>query len=287
MTPNPELISLAKQGNSVAELVNNLLATPYPETPLGYKLALDAGFSGAEALLSQAKQSPLPLSLTTGPASSRYSSLLNQAGIVGQIWPGKILGVQNTPGPLASMVTLGLLGAGLGHVGGSALDRFTGENLDRKRKLRRLGAAVGMIPGVMYAAANVAGGKPMFSGRIMNLPHKYAYVKTAMVIPTERLQDMIWNDPYVANRLPLHMTAQTSALIEGASRTANNELPVVTPGDVANMAVGLGSGYASGLVVGKTLGALFGVSDRSQEILRRSGAAAGLIRSVVPLVFGQ
>jgi hypothetical protein len=49
----------------------------------------------------------------------------------------------------------------------------------------------------------------------------------------------------------------------------------------------MGSGYVSGLVVGKTLGALAGLKPEAQQSLQQAGTWAGLLTNVVPMAFGR
>lgn len=225
---------------------------------------------------------------------------IREAAELAQIYPGNIPGTSmaNMPGPLASAALLGSLGAGAGYVGSKAFNWLRGSNKRDSARLARtsalMGGMLGLAPAAGMALMNLGGGKPMLgsSSWMFDKPaseNEPVYAKSASVIPVDTFQEMIWNDADITHRLPTSIIGASSALIEGAQRTGtgrNSGLPFVTPVDVARMAVGLGSGYASGILVGKALGGLFGVSDQSQKILRQSGAAAGLLRSVVPLAYG-
>lgn len=251
--------------------------------------------------VSEAMQTPvlLPVARKTAEEistdSSRYSSLLNHAGIVSQAWPGHLAGVPNSPGPLSSMLVLAALGGGAGNLTARGLNKLRGvDDPKTRRRATAAGALLGLLPGLGYAGLNMAAGQPAFSGRVLSVPMQERFKQSSSypagnVIPVDKLRDMIWDDPWVANRMPLSLTAATSALVEGANRKSphRQDMPFVTPGDVGRMAVGLGSGYASGLMVGKALGALFGVSDSAQQILRRSGAAAGLLKAFVPMAYNS
>jgi len=273
-----DLRKLADQGNSLAEMLVPLHETEYSDDADGYKLALDHGRQVMDKLGNE------PTALGRG---------IRKALEIGQIVPGKLAPLG--PGPLASGMVLGTLGVGAGHLGASLVNKLRGSNERDSERLKRtsriIGGLAGLIPAAGLAAMNHAAGKNPLGGTswMFNKRSEAVYDKVASVIPVDIFQEMIWNDPDVAHRLPTSMTGAASALVEGAQRTGSSRstgLPFVTPVDIARMAVGLGSGYASGMLVGKALGGLFGVSDQSQKILRQSGAAAGLLRSVVPLAYG-
>jgi hypothetical protein len=63
--------------------------------------------------------------------------------------------------------------------------------------------------------------------------------------------------------------------------------PWISPLDIAQVAMGAGAGLMSGLVVGKTLGALAGLSPSGQQQLQQVGLWSGMLSSVVPKIFGQ
>jgi hypothetical protein len=77
-----------------------------------------------------------------------------------------------------------------------------------------------------------------------------------------------------------------SGVVEGASQIAGDS-SLVSPLDIARLGVGTGSGWLSGLVVGKTLGALAGITPDAEKKIQQAGIFAGLVRSTVPLMFGR
>lgn len=101
-------------------------------------------------------------------------------------------------------------------------------------------------------------------------------------IPVDRFNRVVWEDPYT----PVQLRAATTGLLESAALVRNGQ-PVVTPGDVARIAVGMGSGTASGWLVGKTLGALAGLKPDAQRSLQQAGTWAGILQAVVPMAFGR
>lgn len=105
----------------------------------------------------------------------------------------------------------------------------------------------------------------------------------------EEFNEMLWQDTRIANRLPNNYQAAVSGLVTGAANLPNKSGPssFVTPMDMARMTAGMGTGYMSGLFVGKVLGGLLGLPESTQETLKNTGMYAGLLRSVIPIAFGQ
>lgn len=207
-------------------------------------------------------------------------------GRLAQFWDGDIAGIPNKPSALASLLVMAPLGAALGIGGGRAVSALTGGHVDPgDLRSALMGAALGSLPGIFYMGANAAGGQDILHGDVLNAP----LAKKSNYIPIDQFNVMLFDDPAVATRLPPTIQAAAAGMIQTASNLPGrkSELPIVTPTDIARLAVGMGSGYASGLFAGKALGALFGVSDKAQQVLRQSGAAAGLIKAVVPMVYGQ
>ena len=60
-----------------------------------------------------------------------------------------------------------------------------------------------------------------------------------------------------------------------------------TPQQMGQLAAGMGTGYASGALVGGALGALTGMPQQTQDTLKRTGMYLGVVESVVPKMFGQ
>jgi hypothetical protein len=163
-------------------------------------------------------------------------------------------------------------------------------------KTALMGAALGMTPALLYSFANIAGGQNTLTGNIFdaesigNKTSGYLGGPDHLaIIPVDRVKDMLLHDPKVSPHVSPYVRIAGVGLIEGANNlpSKNMPMPIVTPMDIGRMAVGLGSGYASGLIVGNALSALFGISDRARNVLRESGAAAGLLNAVIPLAFGR
>jgi hypothetical protein len=101
-------------------------------------------------------------------------------------------------------------------------------------------------------------------------------------IDKDRFNRAVWDDPY----LPDAYKGMASGVVEGASQIAGDS-SLVSPLDIARLGVGTGSGWLSGLVVGKTLGALAGITPDAEKKIQQAGIFAGLVRSTVPLMFGR
>lgn len=301
---------LSQSGQSkLAAGVLRLWTTGYPRTRDGYQAALRDAFELTDKLAAdqptgdsilsavpELERSPLRDQLAPLRQPARSHGVLHQAGVLGQLWPGSIAGVDTRPGVLSSMLVLSLLGGGLGNLAGRGINAIRGEDDDhRQRRLTRTltlaGGAAGLLPGAFYGAVNRYMGKPFFSSH--SLPKKLsqeAPVHNArQVIPVDRLNQLLWNDPYVADRVPPAVAAGISGAVAGASRIGRplDPAPFVTPLDLAQIAMGAGGGYLGGAAAGKLLSGLFGISDRSQQVLRRTGLMAGLINQAVPLIYGK
>jgi hypothetical protein len=100
------------------------------------------------------------------------------------------------------------------------------------------------------------------------------------MIPADQFTQTVWRD----GNTPVSIRAATTGLVDSASAIRGGSR-LVTPGDIARIAIGAGAGYASGMLVGKTLGALAGLRPESQRQLQTMGTWAGILANVVPTVF--
>lgn len=225
--------------------------------------------------------------------SAAVGSFPDYLGRLAQFWDGDIHGVPNSPSALSSLLVMAPLGAGIGLAGGYMANKLTGDHAFNNHKANALmGALAGSVPGLIHMGMNGAAGKPLLTGDAFNAPMAKEALYSPSVfgpyIPVDALKDLIYQDPLVASQLPPTLQAATIGLVEGAQNLPGrrSSLPIVTPGDIGRMALGLGSGYASGVVVGKVLGGILGLDDTAKKMLRQSGAAAGLIKAVVPMAYG-
>lgn len=288
-----------------------------------------------------------------------YSPTLRRAGEWLNFFPSA--GTDIVPNsPLASMLTSGLVGAGLGYGGGWLASQFTGDDW-RKKRLRRnmaiAGGLAGMTPGLLWGAANKASGRTFndpslldhsapdapstgptlqnpgeygpgldyFSGKMgcdlsEDLPFKVgkAYCRACEKLATDwgsadaelvkeafgagaigllpRQEDAPTTLDVNVNHLgqtlwEIGADPQTASMTMGALHAAQ-QMPGgkgsewVTPTQMGRLAAGMGAGYLSGALVGGTLGALTGLPQGAQDTLKRTGMYLGIVKSVVPRLFG-
>jgi hypothetical protein len=214
---------------------------------------------------------------------------------VGQIF-GSTEGPLNSwyggPRPVASALAGGLLGTGLGYAGGSLAEWLMPHVFTpgaAKTRAVLLGGVLGATPGISGMAANHSEGKSVFDKAaalkkacelVIGDQEVPTYIKFSAlifkpIIDVNRFNEAIWGDPFTDESA----RALASGLVYGAGATRNSS--VVSPMDVARMAVGMGTGYASATLLGKTLGTLAGLSPQAQGALQQTGIWAGLIKSVV------
>lgn len=198
---------------------------------------------------------------------------------------------QNGPRPAASALAGGLIGGGLGYGGGSLLEWLMPGTFSRgsaKARGALIGSLLGAAPGAMGMALNVSNGGSAFGKAaaavsetcklILNDKPPELSKEAALIfkpINVDRFNSAIWNDPLT----PPPVQAFTSGLVSGAGVIRNSE--VVTPMDITRMAVGMGTGYASATLVGKTLGALAGLSSEAQKTIQQAGVWSGLLNNVM------
>ncbi len=82
------------------------------------------------------------------------------------------------------------------------------------------------------------------------------------------------------------MQAAASGVVTGAANLPGKfNSSLVTPLDMGRMAAGMGSGYLSGMLVGKGLGLLFGLPPKVEDTLKRTGVWAGVVKTLIPKIF--
>lgn len=222
------------------------------------------------------------LALTEGPANAWYGG----------------------PRPIASMLVGGLAGASLGYLGGALGENLVGDSLQKgrlRRTLALLGAAGGATPGLVWGLHSPKGffsswphgvktGALSLRKLLPDCVPATEFVKAGTMggfeptspIDVDRFAQTVWSleDPWT----PAGLRAGALGLVESASTLRGNS-PWVSPYDVSRIAMGMGSGALSARLVGRTLGALAGLSPDAQQALQRAGTWAGLMKTVVPLAF--
>jgi len=111
----------------------------------------------------------------------------------------------------------------------------------------------------------------------------YAPVAGAFIpsIPVNGFNQMVWRDPFLTPQIQAATTGLTSA-----AAIQHGGAKLISPFDVGRIAVGMGSGAISGMLVGKAFGALAGLTPKGQEGIQNAGIFAGLISNIVPKAFG-
>jgi len=103
------------------------------------------------------------------------------------------------------------------------------------------------------------------------------------LIDAPELRSMLW----------LRATPQVAGTAD-AVLTAAQQMPggisssqFVTPAQMARLAAHMGAGYLSGKIVGSVLGLLTGMPSETKDLLARTGMYAGVVRAVLPKMFGM
>lgn len=235
-----------------------------------------------------------------------------------QLTPNKFNGLFGGPTPLAGMAAGGLLGAGLGYGGGILAEKLLGPKVLEPGRLRNTlalgGGLAGALPGAYMATVgarlnaedgkspakallepNVLLGKEGTAREMVEeldrlMPFgderfaKSANLAGALYmpsIPVDAFNRTIWQDP----NTPIQLRAAATSLVEGASQLRGG-VDLVSPFDVGRIAAGMGSGWVSGMLVGKALGALAGLTPQAQGVLKQTGMWTGALRNIVPKAFG-
>lgn len=194
-------------------------------------------------------------------------------------------------------VTNLLVGSALGSLGGWGLGRLAQEVLPEryfdkdkvKRRAMLMGAALGAAPAVWQGADNIRQ-----TGELSSVLDSWPQAKAGAdawrkgghdlfqpVIHRDQFNAAVWNDPFTPPRLQ----GATAGMIESASAIRGGS-DFVSPWDVARVAVGAGAGLVSGVIAGKALGLLAGLTPEGQKKIQDVGLWMGVIQSVVPRALG-
>jgi hypothetical protein len=218
-------------------------------------------------------------------------------GGLGRFWNSPTvekLGLQGRPSSLGQMLVLGSLGALAGHGIGRVVDHFSPTDAFKASRVGALlGAVVGATPGAIGAAANAAGGRPALASNFYatdfgakEASFNYSQVGYPSGINVNNAQQAVWSSSHI----PIELKAYTSGLLNAAATLPDRRSQVsaiITPMDIARVAVGLGSGVASANLVGNAMGYLFGTGEKTKQMLQNTGAALGVLRSIVPVAYGR
>lgn len=248
------------------------------------------------------------------------SDILGPVASTMQLKPNWLNRLWGGPNPLSSLIASSLLGAGLGYGGGWLAEKVLPEEHFRRGRLRRTGALFGGLAGAAipalwtwsrfahgpkdwsawekltqpaeYAKQGRAALENALPKEIIELDEqwiKYAQGDTGLMfdkkVPVDQFNRVIWNDlRTTGGYTPPPVAAATTGLVQAASLSQGGT-NLVSPWDIARIGMGAGSGYLSGLLVGKTLGALAGLQPPTQKKLQDVGIWAGILSNIVPMAF--
>jgi len=237
--------------------------------------------------------------------------------------PQKLMG---GPTPLSSMLVGGLLGSGLGYAGGKLIEHFLPEDQFEpgalSRSLALTGGLAGAAPGAWWWSGNARSDLPDVHGALQGLMSQYPYRPQdfpkgaadvqerhrdptglfARTIPVDAFNRAVWNDvsqapnpygtksPWGDNTQPLTtpppVAAAATGIVSGVGALTGQTH--VSPWEVGLAAASTaGKGYLTGMVFGKALGFLAGLSPQAQQTLQRTGLWAGALTGAVETLFGH
>jgi hypothetical protein len=226
------------------------------------------------------------------------------------------------PNPLSAALVSGALGAGLGYGGGWLAQKLFPRKYLKRGPLARNMAIAGGLFGVgttalpwalPHYAKNREEGKG-FLDSVINAATATGPIKMSAIlghaekefnaepiaedfekigidfshnafvpqIPVNQFNRFVMHDP----NTPRPIQAATAGLVTAASMSKGG-VNLVSPFDVGRIAMGMGSGLVSGMLVGKTLGAFAGLTPFAQEKLQNAGIMAGMLTNVVPMAFSS
>ncbi len=257
------------------------------------------------------KEGSAPEDMHVSPWVKLSSSPTVQTAMeLGNYFPNKLN--RHLPGlqsPMGAALTSGLIGGGLGYAGGAALEHLLPSSWRRKRLRRTLALMGGLgaaAPALAWAGVNAANDKSVLDGWPLDdspaTPTKISsFIKVASLnfqsetglsdqplIDVNAFNQTLWTDPRVSQRLSPIQQAAASGLLTGAATLAGGgrQTKFITPWDVGRMAAGMGTGYLSGALVGKSFGLMMGMPQGAQDTLKQTGMWAGVVANMVPLAFG-
>ncbi len=224
------------------------------------------------------------------PGLSQAADVLGwRAGSLNAMWGG--------PRPLANLLIGSGVGAGGGYLAGHLASKILPKKyFDREAVRRRamlLGAAVGsVVPAYQMYDAHKATGDlgsvlepyppPPDRWKVAGAWTKDAIDMFAPVIPVDPFNRAVMAD----QNTPWNMRAATAGLVEAADSVRGTGDRYISPWNVAQIAVGAGAGLLSGVIAGKSLGLLAGLTPYAQERIQDLGLWSGVVQAVVPRALG-
>lgn len=185
--------------------------------------------------------------------------------------------------------TNAIVGAALGSLGGYGVGRlaeqFLPERYFEPGAVRRRGAILGGMLGVAPAAYQALD-NARATGDPASVFSQWPQTKEAAdffdpIIPRDEFNRAVMQDPFT----PLPLRATTAGLVEAADAVGGGS-GFVSPWTVARIAVGAGAGLVSGVIAGRALGFLAGLTPEAQRKIQQVGLWSGVLREVVPKALG-
>ena len=239
--------------------------------------------------IRRALEQPFRKTAELMPGLETASDVLGwRAGEINSNWGG--------PRPVTNL----LIGSALGSLGGWGVGRLAEQILPEryfdKEALRRramiAGAALGGLPAAWQASQNIREtGDPM--SVFDKWPAPAASKEAAEVwrnggqdlfeptIHRDTFNQSVWSDPFT----PPRIQGATTGMVEAASAIRGGS-DYVSPFDVARIAFGAGTGLVSGVIAGKALGMLAGLTPEAQKKIQDIGLWSGVLKSVIPGALG-
>lgn len=227
------------------------------------------------------------------------------------------------PTPLSNGIVSALMLGGLGYGTGALAEQLFPERYLQRGKLRRTlgmaGALGGLGIGAVNAYANARAMKtPYLQGLVTSnkAPVTYPFQKESYnygygfnpmdpmvpdaigqhqpMISVPQFNTALWRDvhkgminPYNAQGMhtPPPIAAAATGMMTGLSTGLNS--PIIRPSDIIRGFASAGVGLATANVAGRTLSAMAGLTPMAQNKLQDMGLWAGMLRAVVPPMFGR
>lgn len=218
------------------------------------------------------------------------------------------------PRPLSNAIVASLIAGGLGYGAGTAIEQLFPKRYLERGKLRRTlgltGVGAGALLGLNNAYANAHHtDKSMLEGLMIrndsmpdypDVPEavKKAFMNSGLDAPlyqpsvyVPQFNQAAWRDvntgfqrgqPFAT---PPAYAAATTGLMSGLSAGMNS--PIIRPVDVVRGIASAGVGLATATVAGKALSALAGLTPAGQQKLQDMGMWGGMMRAIVPSMFGM
>ena len=162
-----------------------------------------------------------------------------------------------------------------------------------------------MLPD-LQAQFGSAGAAPKFADYGMSFFNGPGGALHLDTIPVDAFNRAVWNDvrpgiaasenpygtksPWGNNSQGLHtpqdLAAATTGIMAGVA-AMHGDQPMLSPADVIRGIASAGIGLATATLAGKTLSALAGLTPEAQQGLQRAGIWAGLLKTVIPPLFGR